>query len=110
MHNLQDSFSHAGYQSSIWGHGLPLKGPLPAMHYPDKTTNDPYKAQAMAVATWKALRERAKIKCGCEAAGKDYIEEADWEKIKEFVRAPAGRRNRELNHEELDRKVKILFP
>jgi RHS repeat-associated protein len=60
LHHLQDSFSHAGYESDTFGHAG-------ALHYYDKTASDVPKALRMAGATWKALNDYAeKKKCGCK--------------------------------------------
>jgi RHS repeat-associated protein len=58
LHHLQDSFSHAGYESDTYGHAA-------ALHYYDKTASDVPKALRMAGATWKALNDYAEKKCGC---------------------------------------------
>ncbi|HVI70243.1 MAG TPA: hypothetical protein VM656_02005, partial [Pyrinomonadaceae bacterium] len=60
LHYLQDTFSHAGYHSDVYGHAG-------ALHYYDKTATDVPKAMRMAGATWKALNDFAKEKkCGCQ--------------------------------------------
>jgi RHS repeat-associated protein len=59
LHYLQDSFSHAGFQSDVIGH-------LSRMHYYDKTASDVPRALRMAGATWSALNGYAKEKkCRC---------------------------------------------
>jgi RHS repeat-associated protein len=58
FHFLQDSFSHAAYQSDVYGH-------LFGLHYYDKTASDVPRALRMAGATWNALNEYAEKKCGC---------------------------------------------
>ncbi|MFZ0061414.1 MAG: RHS repeat-associated core domain-containing protein, partial [Pyrinomonadaceae bacterium] len=60
LHYLQDTFSHAGFQSDVIGH-------LATLHYYDKTDTDKPRALRMAGATWNALNEYAKAKkCGCQ--------------------------------------------
>lgn len=59
LHHLQDSFSHAGFESDVTGH-------LRRLHYYDKTASDVPRALRMAGATWRALNDYAKEKkCGC---------------------------------------------
>ena len=60
LHYLQDTFSHAGYTNSYYGHAG-------ALHYYDKTDSDPERAMRMAGATWGALKDFAKTSgCKCE--------------------------------------------
>jgi RHS repeat-associated protein len=49
LHALQDSYSHAGYEPD-WGH-------IRDWHGPDKTYNDPDKANQMARDTYDAIRQ-----------------------------------------------------
>ena len=58
VHYLQDTFSHSGFTSPIWGHAA-------AGHYYDKTKSDPARAVRMAYATWNSLIDFAG-KLGCE--------------------------------------------
>ena len=78
LHYYQDSYSHAGYESSFIGHGY-------MGHYPDYTNSDVEKALRMADATFNALNDYAKEKCGC-AGNTTY----DKETIRRFAKVPAG--------------------
>ena len=73
LHFLQDSFSHAGYESDTWGHARDE-------HYYDKTASDVPKAMRMAGATWNALNEFAKQKCNCHGAW----DPSWWQQVKDF--------------------------
>src|SRR5207302_1345948 len=55
LHFSQDSFSHSGYESDVYGH-------IFGLHYYDKTNSDVPRALRMAGATWKALNDYAKRK------------------------------------------------
>lgn len=60
LHFLQDSFSHAAFESDVTGHAR-------ALHYYDKTASDVPRALRMAGATWNALNKYAREKkCGCQ--------------------------------------------
>ncbi|MFQ5991852.1 MAG: hypothetical protein ACE5NA_05385, partial [Nitrospiraceae bacterium] len=56
LHTLQDSYSHAGFHPDV--------GHLLEMHGPDKTYNDPEKANRMARDTYNAIRKWMEAKIG----------------------------------------------
>jgi RHS repeat-associated protein len=98
LHYLQDSFSHSGYESSVYGHG-------PDLHYVDKTDSDVEKAVRMAVSTWYALRDYARAKkCSCLLEWSD----ASWSEVRRFAKASGGPDYREINTNELSIKRQIL--
>ena len=77
LHHLQDSFSHAAYESDFYGHVFGL-------HYYDKTDSDVPRALRMAGATWIALNEYAKAKkCGCHG----NWDAGWWQQVVDFSRA-----------------------
>lgn len=80
LHYLQDSFSHAGYESDVTGHAT-------AMHYYDKTASDVPRALRMAGATWNALNDFAKEKkCGC----KGRWDSSWWKQVIDFSKSPGA--------------------
>jgi len=80
LHFLQDSFSHAGYESDVNGH-------LSGGHYYDKTDSDVPRALRMAGATWNALNEYAmKKKCGCRGKW----DSSWWQQVVDFSNAPGA--------------------
>jgi len=85
LHELQDTFSHAGYTDDVTGHSPPNFSLLSwagwGDHSNDKTATDPARARRMAYATWQALVKYAQAKnCGCNAKWDD----AWWKTIDEF--------------------------
>ncbi|HEY6180673.1 MAG TPA: hypothetical protein VIW67_00435, partial [Terriglobales bacterium] len=80
LHRLQDSFSHAGYESDVYGH-------IAGLHYYDKTDSDVPRALRMAGATWNALNEYAmKKKCGCRGKW----DPSWWQQVIDFSRSPGA--------------------
>jgi RHS repeat-associated protein len=80
LHFLQDSFSHAGFESDIVGH-------LSRLHYYDKTDSDVPRALRMAAATWSALNEYAKVKkCGCQGRW----DPSWWQQVIDFSNSPGA--------------------
>jgi hypothetical protein len=73
LHPEQDSFSHAGY-GPVFGHAV-------AGHAPDKTYNDPLKADRMAKDTYERLRAAA------DRLGIDKSNSVAWQKIDKLVGA-----------------------
>jgi RHS repeat-associated protein len=73
LHHLQDSFSHEGFESDFYGH-------LFGLHYYDKTASDVPKALRMAGATWKALNDYSRTKCGC----KGKWDASWWQQVVDF--------------------------
>ncbi|MFL6230732.1 MAG: DUF6765 family protein [Pyrinomonadaceae bacterium] len=107
MHYLQDTFSHDGFTDPLYGHS-PFHG---ATHGADKTDSDVEKAMRMAEATWKALSDFGKVKCGCQSKSDPSM----WQKVREFAEAPAGnvitRRMfsiEDVDPSYLDNKIRIL--
>ena len=60
LHYLQDTFSHAGFTNSYYGH-------LFGTHANDKTATDISKTIRMAKSTYAALDGYAQLKCNCKA-------------------------------------------
>ena len=79
LHFLQDSHSHAGYESDVIGH-------LFGLHYYDKTASDVPRALRMAGATWIALNDYAEKKCGCRGKW----DPSWWQQIVAFSSAQAA--------------------
>jgi RHS repeat-associated protein len=80
LHFLQDSFSHTGFESDVFGH-------LARLHYYDKTDSDVPRAMRMAAATWEALnRYASEKKCSCRG---DW-DIRWWQQVLEFSRAPGA--------------------
>ncbi|HEV7745843.1 MAG TPA: RHS repeat-associated core domain-containing protein [Pyrinomonadaceae bacterium] len=80
LHFLQDSFSHAGFESDMVGH-------LSRIHYYDKTDSDAPRALRMAAATWGALNEYAKVKkCGCQGKWDPLW----WQQVIDFSNSPGA--------------------
>lgn len=76
LHNLQDTFSHAGFQSDVIGH-------VRVLHYYDKTASDVPRAMRMAGATWIALNNYAKARgCGCQGKW----DRSWWQQVYDFAR------------------------
>ena len=101
LHYLQDTFSHAGYTNSIYGHA-------PGGHWPDKTASDPGKAAQMASATWFAIRDWIKAaKCKCGDQGDTNVNEW-WPQLESFLEASGGPYYREIDSGETARKRQIL--
>jgi RHS repeat-associated protein len=91
LHSEQDSYSHAGF-----GPGL---GHLFAGHAPDKTYNDPSKADLMANDTYRSLIEAGpNMWTGTEAGAIPYLE------IMPFVQAF----NRATTKKDKDRQIDLL--
>jgi uncharacterized protein RhaS with RHS repeats len=77
LHFLQDSFSHAAFESDVSGHAR-------ALHYYDKTASDVPRALRMAGATWNALNKYAREKkCGCQGKW----DAGWWQQVVDFSRA-----------------------
>src|SRR5437773_11085701 len=101
LHYLQDTFSHAGFTNSVYGH-------LFGGHGPDKTSNDVGKAAQMSTATWFAIRDWIKTsKCGCGDQGDTHVGDW-WPQVMSFLDASGGPRGREIDPEELEQKRQIL--
>ncbi len=80
LHYLQDTYSHAGYPNSFYGHAR-------AFHYYDKTDSDPERAMRMAGATWGHLKQFARTNgCECDAQWTREIQDTVWR----FVRTPSA--------------------
>ena len=79
LHFTQDSFSHAGYESDVYGH-------LFGLHYYDKTASDVPRALRMAGATWIALNDYAEKTCGCRGKW----DPSWWQQVVEFSSAQAA--------------------
>jgi RHS repeat-associated protein len=89
LHYLQDTFSHAGFTNSTWGHSPIswLYGDKGGTHSTDKTDYDVPKAMRMAGATWMALSQWAKEQKCCDVAPWD----PSWsDQIRRFAEAPGG--------------------
>jgi RHS repeat-associated protein len=101
LHYFQDIFSHDGYESPLYGHGLDL-------HLPDKTNTDDAtvnKAMLMARRTWEEIKRfAAERECFCHATRSD----PDWALVRKFLEAPSGPSTREINDAELEVKRLIL--
>jgi RHS repeat-associated protein len=83
LHYLQDTFSHAGFHSDIWGHAG-------VIHYYDKTSSDVPRALRMAGATWNALNDYARAKkCGCSGSG----DPSKWQLLSDFFKASEANLN-----------------
>ncbi len=105
LHHLQDTFSHAGFESDVYGH-------LFAGHSNDKTANDHDKAVRMARATWEKLQEWVKIcRCQCyndKLKGKELFVSPMGSQLDQFIDAPGGPFSREINQDEIRKKRGIL--
>lgn len=105
LHYLQDTFSHQGFTDPEWGHGR-------AGHNPDKTANDVGKASRMAVATLDAMIAWSKSCKKCcvnpDLTGRTALSSAEVTQMFQFLRAPGGGFAREINEDELRRKLEIL--
>ncbi|MFN2497739.1 MAG: DUF6765 family protein [Pyrinomonadaceae bacterium] len=98
LHYFQDTYSHAGYESPLYGHGLNI-------HYPDKTVSDVAKAMRMARDTWDVIKKFTdQMKCYCEG----LAQEPDWDRVKRFAQASGGPNTREINAAEIEIKRLIL--
>jgi hypothetical protein len=105
LHHLQDTFSHRGFESDVYGHAR-------RRHGNDKTADDYAKSVQMASATWNALQEWVKIcRCQCyndKLKGKNLFVSPMGQQLTDFLEAPGGPPRREINQEELDKKRGIL--
>jgi RHS repeat-associated protein len=80
LHFLQDSFSHATFESDVVGH-------FSRLHYYDKTDSDIPRALRMAAATWSALNDYAKVKkCGCQGKW----DPSWWQQVIDFSNSPGA--------------------
>ena len=79
LHYYQDTYSHAGYTNSIWGH-------LPGTHSVDKTDSDVEKAMRMAQATFEMVNAFSRQYCGCEGKWTPNMTE----QVQRFAEAPGG--------------------
>lgn len=80
LHFKQDSFSHAAFESDVYGHAS-------ALHYYDKTDSDVPRALRMAGATLIALNDYAKKKkCGCQGKW----DASWWKQVIDFSRSPGA--------------------
>ena len=88
LHHLQDTFSHEGYRSPVWGHAFGFKTV-------DHTASNIPKARLMAHATWEALLAysfrcnpccyQEKIKGREEALYQEMVDQ-----LEQFFKEPAG--------------------
>lgn len=105
LHYLQDTFSHDGYSSDVYGHLL-------AGHSVDKTANDYAKAAKMAAATWNALIQWTQICKSCcysqKVAGQNLFVTPMGQQLTDFLRASGGPFNREISQSEIDAKRAII--
>jgi RHS repeat-associated protein len=105
LHHLQDTFSHRGFESDVYGHAR-------RVHGNDKTADDYAKSAQMAAATWNALQNWVKIcRCQCyndKLSGKNLFVWPMGRQLTAFLEASGGPASREINQEEIDRKRGIL--
>ena len=105
LHHLQDTFSHRGFESDVYGHARRIHGN-------DKTADDYAKSAQMAAATWNALQDWVKIcRCQCysdKLNGKNLFVYPMGQQLTDFLKASGGPARREINQEEIDRKRGII--
>jgi hypothetical protein len=80
LHYLQDTYSHAGFDSPIYGHAL-------AGHKFDQPSSDLARTIRMAKSTWNALKEFSQ-KLGCECNSEWTPEMGNT--ILDFTKAPSS--------------------
>lgn len=80
LHYYQDTFSHAGYSSSVYGH-------FSGGHHFDKTNSDPEAAMKMAEGSWRMMLDFGE-KMGCACKGS--LSDDDKDTIRGFIDAPGS--------------------
>ncbi|MEI7776950.1 MAG: RHS repeat-associated core domain-containing protein [Verrucomicrobiota bacterium] len=105
LHHLQDTFSHRGFESDVYGHAIRIHGN-------DKTADDYAKSARMAAATWNALLDWVKIcRCQCyndKLLGKNLFVAPMGQQLTDFLNASGGTPFFEINQDEIDRKRGII--